>query len=94
MKFIHSLLLLFFGLWLVDLSGQNLRIIDAVTGYPIQDVIAYDTQALPIPPLTHPTEAEVITEAEEEVVAVPRVVDEAVTASINRPARDASVPAI
>ena len=45
MKFIHSLSLIFFGLWLVDLSGQNLRIIDAVTGYPIQDVIAYDTQA-------------------------------------------------
>ena len=45
MKFIHSLLLLFFGLWFVDLSGQSLRIIDAITGYPVQDVIAYDTQA-------------------------------------------------
>ena len=44
MKFIHSLLLLFFGLWFVDLSGQSLRIIDAITGYPIQDVIAYDPQ--------------------------------------------------
>ena len=45
MKFIHSLLLLFFGLWFVDLSGQSLRIIDAITGYPVQDVIAYDPQA-------------------------------------------------
>ena len=45
MKFIHKLILLFFGLWLADLNGQTLRIVDAITGYPIQDVIAYDTQA-------------------------------------------------
>jgi hypothetical protein len=42
MKFIHSLSLLFFGLLLANLNGQTLRIVDAITGYPIQDVIAYD----------------------------------------------------
>ena len=44
MKFIHSLLVLFFGLWLINLNGQSLRIVDAVTGYPVQDVVAYNTQ--------------------------------------------------
>jgi hemoglobin/transferrin/lactoferrin receptor protein len=45
MKFIHNLVLLFFGLWLVSLNGQTLRIVDAVTGYPIQDVVAYNPEA-------------------------------------------------
>ena len=44
MKFIHSLLVLFFGLWLINLNGQSLRIVDAVTGYPVQDVVAYNIQ--------------------------------------------------
>ena len=45
MQFIHNLVLLFFGLWLVSLNGQTLRIVDAVTGYPIQDVVAYNPEA-------------------------------------------------
>ena len=45
MKFIHNLLPLFLGLWLINLNGQNLRVIDAITGYPVQDVIVYDARA-------------------------------------------------
>ncbi len=43
MRFIHRLGLLFFGLSLVNLNGQTIRVVDAVTGYPIQDVVAYDS---------------------------------------------------
>ena len=43
MRFIHKLVVLFFGLFLVNLHGQTIRVIDAVTGYPIQDVVAYDS---------------------------------------------------
>ena len=45
MKFIRSLSLLFLGLWLANLNGQTLRLVDAVTGYPIQDVVVYHTEA-------------------------------------------------
>ncbi|MEE3020709.1 MAG: TonB-dependent receptor plug domain-containing protein, partial [Bacteroidota bacterium] len=43
MRFIHNLNLLFFGLCLISLHGQTIRVVDAVTGYPIEDVVAYDT---------------------------------------------------
>ncbi|MCH2655191.1 MAG: TonB-dependent receptor plug domain-containing protein, partial [Flavobacteriales bacterium] len=43
MRFIHKLNLLFFGLCLISLHGQTIRVVDAVTGYPIEDVVAYDT---------------------------------------------------
>ena len=42
MKFIHSFLCIFIGLWFANLSSQNLLIVDAITSYPIQDVIAYN----------------------------------------------------
>ena len=42
MRFIHKLSVLFFGLCLMSLHGQTIRVVDAVTGYPIQDVVAYD----------------------------------------------------
>ena len=45
MKFIHNFLPLFLGLWLINLNGQTLRVIDAITGYPVQDVIVYDARA-------------------------------------------------
>ena len=43
MRFTHNLNLLFFGLCLISLHGQTIRVVDAVTGYPIEDVVAYDT---------------------------------------------------
>ena len=45
MKFIHNFLPFFLGLWLINLNGQTLRVIDAITGYPVQDVIVYDARA-------------------------------------------------
>ena len=43
-RFIRKLLTLVLGLWLVNLHGQNIRVLDAVTGYPIEGVVAYDQQ--------------------------------------------------
>ena len=42
MKFIHNVFLIGFGLFLSFSFGQNIRIVDALTGYPVQDVFVYN----------------------------------------------------
>ena len=42
MKFIHNVFLIGFGLFLSFSFGQNIRIVDALTGYPVQDVLVYN----------------------------------------------------